>query len=153
RKTVLRTGYGIFYDYWSVGDFGQDGFSSSTPMTTSLDGVTPLNLLRNPFPDGLIQPPGSSQGLTTLLGTSMQVFPDHDRNPYNERWQLGIQRELTKDLALEVNYIGETAQSLYLGNRTSGSNGEMTRQLKFLPAQSLALGSRLQATVTNPFFG
>ena len=29
----------------------------------------------------------------------------------------------------------------------------MTRQLKFLPAEYLALGSRLQATVANPFFG
>ncbi|MFN0169794.1 MAG: carboxypeptidase regulatory-like domain-containing protein [Bryobacteraceae bacterium] len=153
EKTVLRTGFGLFYDYWSVGDFGQDGFSSSTPMVASLDGVTPLNLLNNPFPDGLVRPPGSAQGLTTLLGTSMQVFPDRDRNPYNERWQFGIQRELMKDLSLEVNYVGETAQSLYLGNRSSGSNGEMTRQLKVLPAQYLSLGSRLQATVPNPFAG
>jgi len=74
EKTVLRAGYGIFFDYWSVGDFGQDGFSSSTPMVSTLDGVTPLNLLNNPFPEGLIQPPGSAQGLTTLLGTAMQVF-------------------------------------------------------------------------------
>jgi len=153
EKTVLRTGYGIFFDYWSVGDFGMDGFSSSTPMVASLDGVTPLNVYNNPFPDGLIQPPGSSQGLTTLLGTSMQVFPDRDRNPYNERWQFGLQRELTKDLALEVNYVGETAQSLYMGNRSSGSNGEMTRQLKFLPEQYLPLGSRLQTSVSNPYYG
>jgi len=153
EKTVLRAGYGLFYDYWSVGDFGQDGFSSSTPMVTSLNGVTPLNVLSNPFPDGLIQPPGRAQGLTTLLGTNMQVFPDRDRNPYNERWQFGVQRELTKDLRLEVNYVGETAQSLYMGNRGGGSNGEMTRQLRFLPAQYLALGSRLQASVPNPFAG
>jgi len=58
-----------------------------------------------------------------------------------------------RDLSLELNYVGETAQSLYMGNRTSGSNGEMTRQLKFLPAEYLALGSRLQATVANPFSG
>ncbi|MSV30788.1 MAG: hypothetical protein EXQ52_18880 [Bryobacterales bacterium] len=153
EKTVIRTGYGIFFDYWSVGDFGMDGFSSSTPMVASLDGVTPLNVYNNPFPDGLIQPPGSAQGLTTLLGASMQVYPDRDRNPYNERWQFGFQRALTKDLSLEVNYVGETAQSLYMGNRTGGSNGEMTRQLKFLPAQYLALGSRLQTTVPNPFNG
>ena len=87
-------------------------------MVATLDGVTPLNLLNNPFPEGLIQPPGSAQGLTTLLGTSMQVFPDRDRNPYNERWQFGLQRELTRDLSLELNYVGETAQSLYIGNRT-----------------------------------
>jgi hypothetical protein len=153
EKTVLRTGYGIFFDYWSVGDFGQDGFSSSTPMVASLDGVTPLNVYNNPFPDGLLAPPGSSQGLTTLLGTSMQVYPESDRNPYNERWQFGLQREFMRDLSLEVNYVGETAQSLYMGNRTSGSNGEMTRQIKFLPEAQLALGSRLQATVPNPYFG
>jgi len=152
-KTVLRAGYGHFYDYWSVGDFGQDGFSSSTPMLNSLDGVQPANLLRDPFPNGLLTPPGRSQGLRTLLGTSFQIFQDQDRTPYNERWQFGVQRELLPDLRLEVNYVGETAQSLYVGNRGSGSAGEMSRTLRFLPAEYLALGSRLQATVPNPFAG
>jgi hypothetical protein len=152
-RTVLRAGFGLFYDYWSVGDFGQSGFSSETPMLASLDGVRPQNVLRDPFPSGLQLPPGRSQGMSTLLGTAFQIFQDQDRTPYNERWQFGVQRELFAGTRLEVNYTGSTAQSLYVGNRGAGSNGEMSRTLRFLPQQYLALGARLQATVPNPFAG
>lgn len=152
-RTVVRAGFGLFYDYWSVGDFGQSGFSSETPMLSSLDGVRPQNVLREPFPSGLQAPPGRSQGLRTLLGTSFQIFQDQDRTPYNERWQFGLQRELFAGARIEVNYTGATAQSLYVGNRGAGSNGEMSRTLRVLSEQYLALGSRLQATVPNPFVG
>lgn len=152
-KTVLRAGYGLFFDYWSVGDFSSDGFSSSTPMLATLDDLRPANLLANPFPSGLLPPPGRSQGLRTLLGTAFQIFPDQDRTPYNSRWQAGIQREAMRDLRVEVNYVGETAQSTYVGNRGGGSNGEMSQTLRFLPQQYLPLGARLQSTVPNPFLG
>jgi hypothetical protein len=152
-KTVLRAGYGLFYSYWPAPFVRQNGFSSDTPMVATLDGITPANLLSNPFPNGLIQPPGASQGLRTLLGTNVAVYSQFRRSPYNERWELGIQRELSENLRLELNYVGNTAQSLYVGNSGGGSGGEMNREMRYLPAQHLALGSGLNQRVPNPFFG
>jgi Carboxypeptidase regulatory-like domain/TonB dependent receptor len=153
EKTVLRGGYGLFYSYWPAPFVRQNGFSSDTPMVSTLDGITPVDLLSNPFPNGLIAPPGDSQGLLTLLGTNVAVYSQFRHSPYNERWELGIQQELSSNLRLEVNYVGSTAQSLYVGNNGGGSGGEMNRELHYLPAEHLALGAGLNQRVSNPFFG
>src|SRR5262249_50683902 len=62
-KTVLRGGWAIYYI--APTDVGQTaGFSQSTPMVATQDsGRTPFNTITNPFPTGLIQPPGSAGGL------------------------------------------------------------------------------------------
>ena len=112
-----------------------------------------MDLLSNPFPGGLIAPPGNSQGLLTLLGTNVAVYSQFRHSPYNERWELGIQQELSSNLRLELNYVGSTAQSLYVGSNVAGSGGEMNRELHYLPAQYLAVGSGLSQRVANPFFG
>ena len=150
EKTVLRAGYGHFYSYWPAPFVQQSGFSAEPPMLSTIDGITPTNLLSNPFPNGIPQPVGSSQGLLSQLGSSVSLYSQFRHSPYNERWELGIQRELTNDMRVEVNYVGSTAQSLYAG---SASGGEMNRQLRFLPDQYLSLGSALNQTVPNPFRG
>ena len=63
---VSRGGYGIFYVPNNISNYRLDGFSLATQMVTSLDNnLTPFNTLRNPFPSGLVQPPGTAGGLLT----------------------------------------------------------------------------------------
>ena len=70
-RTVIRTGFGVFNSVWWQPFVRATGFASNTPMVTTLDGgLTPADTLANPFPNGLIQPTGSSLGLRTLLGSS-----------------------------------------------------------------------------------
>jgi outer membrane receptor protein involved in Fe transport len=78
--TVLRIGYGMFYMPFqdmrnpNIGQttlpLTQNGYAASTAMRTTL-GVLPLDTLANPFPQGVVQPIGSSLGLSTLLGQSI----------------------------------------------------------------------------------
>ena len=69
-KLVARGGYGIFW----VPERGvlmpaATGFTTSNSMIASLNnGLTPYNTIANPFPQGLVQPTGSSLGLATQLG-------------------------------------------------------------------------------------
>ncbi|MGH9204043.1 MAG: TonB-dependent receptor domain-containing protein, partial [Vicinamibacterales bacterium] len=54
-KTVVRAAYGHLYGIShqaAHGTFGTQGFRRDHPWVTSLDGITPLNLLRDPFPSG-----------------------------------------------------------------------------------------------------
>src|SRR5205814_2510540 len=76
QHTVLRGGAGIFYiplgiTNNAVGFSPSQGFSATTPFVGSLDGLTPFNTLRNPFPQGLNQPTRNSLGASTFLGQNV----------------------------------------------------------------------------------
>ena len=66
RSTVLRGGFGIFVAPTGIvnGDaLNQEGFSQETQLVaTNNNYVTPAATLSNPFPNGILQPAGSSAG-------------------------------------------------------------------------------------------
>ena len=152
-KTVIRGGYGIFYDVIGVdrSDVTQSGFSQPTAfLATNDNGITYTGTLRNPFPDGLRVPAGASAGLNTFLGQGITYYDQNAVNPYMQRWMFSIQRELPSRMLMEASYIG---------NR--GTKLPVTREWNFVPAQYLSTSpvrdqatiNYLQAQVTNPFYG
>jgi hypothetical protein len=150
-RTVLRGGFGSFYSFWWQPFVRQDGFASETGMVSTLDGGrTPADLLRNPFPQGLIQPVGASLGLRTLLGQNIQSYDQFRRAIHNLRWNFGFQQEAGQNTMFEINYVGQQGRALPV---SSSAGSDDTRNLNFLPERFLALGARLQDPVTNPFAG
>ncbi len=165
HNTVLRGGFGIYHSiYW--GSFTrQGGFTAQTPVTASINGVTPVNLLDNPFPSGYTPVTGSSLGLATGLGSSLGIL-DPNAQPFSaSRWDFGVQQEITPNTMLEVDYVGNTNLHLTVGSPSTGTVFTPTphiatsgpsstdRQFVYLPAQYLSLGSQLFTTVPNPFVG
>ncbi len=153
NRTVIRGGYGIFYDVIGVDrtDVTQSGFSQPTTFIASNDnGMTWHATLRNPFPEGLQMPLGAGAGLATYLGRDVSYYIEKARNPYMQRWTLSVQRELRGRILAEVAYVG---------NR--GTKLPVTRQWNFVPAQYLSKSpvrdqptiDYLTAQVTNPFYG
>src|SRR6185312_16910813 len=151
-KTVLRGGYGMFFDALGVVNVNvnQTGFTQSTDMVPTLDnGVTYAANLTNPFPGGFLTPPGASGGLATNLGQGITFFDPNTTSPYMQRWQLALQRQLMANTLVEVSYVG---------NR--GTRMQVTRDLNPTPAQYLstspfrdqAVIDFLGAQVTNPFY-
>lgn len=162
-KTVLRAGYGIFFGFFGQRfvDVVQSGFSTSTPLVVTLDsGVTFIETLSNPFQNGLATPQGASQGIETFLGRSLGggtggnprpgFFSPNPLQPYNQRWQLSLQRELPGGFVTEVAYVG---------NR--GTHVQIFRNINALPNQYLSTSltrdqariNYLTANVPNPFAG
>ena len=133
-KTVLRGGYGIFFDTIGINSTGviQTGFSLSTPVQASLDsGLTYIATTADPFPNGLLEPVGAKSGLSTNLGQSISFFPVNRLNPYSQRWSFGLQQLLPGQFMLDASYVG---------NR--GTRLEVTRSLNALPAQYLSRSPR-----------
>lgn len=146
-KTVLRGGYGLFYLPMTGDDTGRslggEGFFAQTSFVSSLDGgLTPQDRLSNPFPNGLNQPPGASQGLTTLLGQDLITVFRGDRTSYTQQWNFDVQQELPGNFLIDAAYAG-----------SKGTKLPIDIQLNQLPDQYLALGSALLAPVPNPFYG
>jgi len=80
QKTVLRGGYALHY-MPVVGSVDPVGFSTTTAVVTSQDGVTPRDRLSNPFPAGLASITGNTLGLSTLLGQNISYFDPSDVTP------------------------------------------------------------------------
>jgi hypothetical protein len=145
-RTVIRSGAGIFYGTnWGIGGapngFGISGFNVTTNMVTSLNGVTPIGSLADPYPNGILQPSGSSLGAATLLGQSISFYDRGNVTPYTVQWNFDIQRELPWSVLMDVGYVG-----------TRGLKFSADRSLNQLPDSALALGDALRTQVPNPFY-
>jgi hypothetical protein len=151
-KTVLRGGYGMFFDALGVTNVhvNQTGFSQSTDLVPSIDnGLTYIGTLTNPFPGGFLSPLGAAGGLSTNLGQNISFFDENTTSSYMQRWQFAVQRELVANSLIEVSYVG---------NR--GTRMQVSRDLNPVPAQYLStLPTRdqntinfLGAQVANPFY-
>ena len=150
KNTVIRAGGGIFYApslRAAGGTVGNFGYRADTNFIGSQDGVTPLNYLRNPFPDGFTPVVGSSQGLLTAVGAPISASLKGDYVvPYSENWSFNVQHQLPGNLLVEAGYVG--SHGIHLTQ-----TGEGTANLNQLNTDQLKAGAQLQQQVKNPFFG
>ncbi len=144
NRTVVRGGYGLFFSAQSYNsDFlGQvAAFNANTPYVGTTDnGATPFTTLANPFPAGFREPVGSSAGLTAQLGDSLSFFDQGRVSPYNQQWQVSVQRELPSQAVFEIAYLG----MLSLKQLESFNWNEK-------PDRFLPLGAAENTRLPNPF--
>ena len=161
KSTVLRGGYGLFYAPWnySRAQHGQVGFTRDTSLNQS-DPTTgvPITSLDNPFPAGLIQPIGSSLGLLTATGGTINYIDQTKGDPKVHQYSFDVQRELPGNMAVTVGYIGATGRDIGFFGTTSGSIN--INQINPTVARAAYPGpngtwdaAALRASVPNPFFG
>ncbi|MCZ2155468.1 MAG: TonB-dependent receptor [Bryobacterales bacterium] len=151
-KTVIRGGFGVFYDQIGIlrRQVNQAGFSKTTTYVDSLDnGITYIANLTNPFPGGYDMPSGASLGIMTNAGQGLSFFNPKLHNPYMQRWQLSVQRELPGQSVIEVSYVGNHGSDL----RTSRQFNPVPRQYySTSPVRDQAAIDFLSAQVKNPFY-
>ena len=148
EKLVFRAGFGMFYtpaiEFGDYQGLSLNGFTQTTPYVGSVDGITPQNLLSNPFPTGLLQPPGKAAGGATNVGQQINAVLRNRATPYIEQWMAGVQYQVAGDTVLQANYVGNHGLKLLFGSAF---------ELNQLPVQDLSMGNALLDSVPNPFRG
>jgi hypothetical protein len=162
-KTVIRGGFGMFVapitmanlsetgTYSSNPIVDQEGFSQTTTMIVPTNYLSPSATLSNPFPAGILQPVGSSQGLATFLGQTVSFLNPDMKSPYSLRWNIGAQHTFSHNLLLEVVYMGN--HSVNLPMSVTQLNAIPRQYLSTLPVRDQTAVNTLTATVKNPLVG
>ncbi|MBS1824836.1 MAG: TonB-dependent receptor [Acidobacteria bacterium] len=142
RKLALRAGYGITYLPTTsryVNNSNQ-GFAATTTFFSSVDGINPVGVLRDPFPTGVLPPPGASGGLATSIGESFGTLLRHDPIGYSQQWSSNFQYELMPNLLIDAAYAGSKGTSL-----------PVTLAMNQIDSSYLSQGATLLQQVANPF--
>ena len=148
-KTVIRGGYGIFFLPTSQRGYGSNnpGFQVSTPFLATVDGVTPVGSISNPFPNGTIPLAGASNGASTLTGSSIAGLYYYTPMSYTQQWNFGIERELPSRVLLKASYAGNHSVKLPLNFNPN------TLQPQYYGAiGDQARVAQLTQLVANPFY-
>ena len=149
RKTVLRAGYGISWlppnlagTYSTPDDFLG---SFSTPYVATINnGLTPYGSFSNPFPQGIIPPPGRNPIYQQqAVGQSINATALNNPFGYAQQWNFDVQQELGPGFLLDVAYAGSKGTHLPFSGQ----------QINQLPDQYLSMGGALLDQVANPFAG
>jgi hypothetical protein len=162
-RTVLKGGYGLYYDTLTAADYlaAQAGYSVTTNSSISDDlgrtfkWATPATGAANfdPFPvrsDGTRWDPilGDSLGVNSVLGGALSTENGLREHARQQRWRVSLQRELRAQLGVEVAYAGAYNDKLPVSIR-----------MDYLPEQywnsdntrNTAANAFLTANVPNPF--
>lgn len=113
-KTVIRAGYGIFYDA-----FSQDIFMGHLPFNSSFDPGPAYNGLSSINPIGFsgvtgvqltagVPVYGSPSPMSDAFGIDQKI-----RTPYMENYNLNLQQQLSSKMVLEVGYVGSQGHKLF----------------------------------------
>lgn len=142
NTTVLRGGFGLTYTpTFTTG--GNLGFSTTTSYVASTDGgLTPANRLSNPYPDGILVPPGRSLGLLTMVGRDISAAWWGREIPNVWQFSFGLQQQLPLRMVLDVSYVGNRSRDF-----------STSKNINFVPAEYLKLGTELLTQVPNPLAG
>jgi Carboxypeptidase regulatory-like domain len=126
-QTVLRGGYSIAYNRQGGASFSNvfdnnPGLNVSATRSATNGNLAPATELpvllsqtgrlgpapfsttpSNPLIAGVRDPVTGRRDIT--IGSSANIFEANIQTPYNQSFTLGIQRELSKDMAIEVRYV------------------------------------------------
>jgi hypothetical protein len=130
-KTSIRTGWGLFYNPMEqlvLEQFGAEPPFGSSPSFYNTFFNTPFvgqdgNVAANGFTGVLTPPKRQDPGWANYAPILMYGdFQPHLRTQYTVQYNFSIQREIAKDLLLQVNYVGSQGHRLLASHDINPGN-------------------------------
>jgi Carboxypeptidase regulatory-like domain/TonB-dependent Receptor Plug Domain/TonB dependent receptor len=106
-KTVLQAGYGMFHARFQGGTIDNlfttgNGIVQQSVTLTGFPGTNAAQYAAGPvFPNALAAAPTGG----TVAAASLQYYAPNIKTPYSEQGNVTLQRELMKDLSINVSYL------------------------------------------------
>ena len=137
-KTVLRTGYGIYYSNNYL-ELSNAGFNITGSFQSLDNGVTPAFRLRDGFPQNFRQ---ESSIDPTFLNRNSGSFIEQSAAamPRTQNWSFSVQREFSSNTKFEAVYIGSRATRLI--------SAQLVR-INQVDPKYLSLGTLLTRNITS----
>ncbi len=115
KTTVIRAGFGIFYDLQAGVMQQAQNASGAWPRTdlirgTNLNRTTVQALVDNPFSGADPRIP-----LPTPATASAYFFDPNFQNPYSEQWNFEIQKSVSSTIIASLGYVGSHDSRLPVG--------------------------------------
>jgi hypothetical protein len=112
-KTVVRAGWGLYYD-----SFSQDFFVGQLPFNTfnpgpAYNGIGPDAVTFSFSPPAVISPGVRVFDPASFSATDVFTVDQNIRTPYIHVYNANIQQELARNVALEVGYVGSAGRKLF----------------------------------------
>ena len=156
-KTSIRAGWGLFYNpveqlvlaqFGAEPPFGGSSVVSETQFNLPFLGQDGVTTYLNPFNGVLNAPRGSAQDWARFEPILLYGdFQPHLRTQYSAQYNFTIQRELAKDLKLEVGYVGSQGHRLLATHDINYSNPQTCLDINTLNGD----GTCAQFTEDAPF--
>ncbi|MEO6212619.1 MAG: TonB-dependent receptor, partial [Vicinamibacterales bacterium] len=99
-KTILRGGYGLYYDQALIGIFLQNAF-----LNPPFNASTTLQNASLSNPAAGVSP--TTRGALSLRGTGLPF-----KTPQTQQWNIGFQRQLYRRGAVDIGYVGSRGDNL-----------------------------------------
>jgi carboxypeptidase family protein len=143
-KTSIRAGYGIFYNpveqlvleqFSAEPPFGGSTFVFNTQFNTPFLGQDGSATFPNPF-NGILNPP-RGKPVDWSVFRPILLFGQAAKNPrtqYAEQYNLTIQREVAKDLVLQLAYVGRQGHRLLASQDLNPGNPQTCLDLQTVSA-------------------
>ncbi|HEX6279496.1 MAG TPA: carboxypeptidase regulatory-like domain-containing protein [Pyrinomonadaceae bacterium] len=134
-KTIVRAGYGFYYDQALVGIFEQAAFTTpafnpNVSFTSTASSVITYDDVDAGAPPG-----------TLPLRSTIAIANDFE-TPEIQQWSVGIQREIFKNAVVDVSYVG-----------TKGDKLIRQRDINFVTPEDVVDSGTTSGSSVRPFKG
>ncbi|MBO0862154.1 MAG: TonB-dependent receptor [Chloracidobacterium sp.] len=132
ERWAIRGAYGIFYNASVFNGFSgapfQRGFAATDTINNSLNNTSVFNW-DGGYPGNRIEP--TFDPTSWRQGGVTEWDPKAGRVPYTQQWNLNIQRELFKNLAVDIGYVGNKSTGIWAVSDVINQNQLDPQYLRF----------------------